>query len=237
MKIYLAGNMAGHRKSEVNDWRETFQLMMPSNVICASPFRDKEYLNSDRIIETETRDIKHPFNTSKGINRRDFNDVRTSNLIVACFLGSKEKSLGTAVEIGAATMANIPTIMIAEKGNAHAIHPMLEDCCVDIVETVEEAVFIARSYLCLPPYFIPKSQKTSETISKIEVGDIVEVPEKDSLGGYSFALVKEYLGESRLGRVREIHPWGWCVISNISNNEHAGRYFKNQLKLISKGEK
>jgi len=146
-KIYLAGSMTGHRKEDVNGWRDELCSLLNSQIHAVSPFRDKEYLDDGRKIGHHSNVENHPFDSIRGINARDTFDLKTSDIVVACFLGTTERSLGTAAEIwGAGSVLNKPVIMIADKDNEHVKHPMLNDACAHIVGTVEEAAFIINSF-------------------------------------------------------------------------------------------
>ncbi len=145
MKIYLAGPMTGHKKEAVIEWRSQLWMQLHKDIKVVSPFRDKPYLDKG-VIQESDQAPDCPFATSKGINGRDSFDVRTSDIVVACFLDTDKPSLGTAAEIWGAWLLNKPVIMIADKDNVHVKHPMINEACKHIVGSVDEAAFIVNSY-------------------------------------------------------------------------------------------
>ena len=144
-KIYLAGPMTNHTKEGVDWWRREFIKGLPANIRTASPFRNKPYLN-EGFIDAVVQNQECSLSTPQGINGRDSFDVRSSDMVVACFLGTEMPSIGTSAEIWGAWLLNKPVVMIADPNNVHAKHPMLSQACTNIVDSVEEAVAVVSSF-------------------------------------------------------------------------------------------
>lgn len=126
-KVYLAGPITGLSYDDAaNGWRKEFASLLPEHIEPYSPMRAKSFLKSEAgmlIMKGDAEALRRmpAMATPRGILVRDFNDVKTADAIVACFLNVKEKaSIGTAWEIGAAYALQKPTIVIIEpSGNVH----------------------------------------------------------------------------------------------------------------------
>ena len=165
--IYLAGPIAGLSYEDArNGWRKDFAALMPDHIQCLSPMRAKQFLSGVKKLAFEANAYDNPLATAKGIVTRDRNDVKTCDLMVANFLGAQKGSLGTAMEFGWADAWRKPVILIiekdgviqpevqaskttrwqAEKINPH-FHPMLTASAGYVVDTIEEAAYIAKHIL------------------------------------------------------------------------------------------
>ena len=115
--VYLAGPITGLTYGNArHGWRKEFALMLSPHIIPLSPMRGKDTLMG--INEMQGDPDMYPSNAlcaPSGIIARDHNDVRTCDVVVACFLGAKDKaSIGTAVEFGWADAYRKPLIMVVE---------------------------------------------------------------------------------------------------------------------------
>ena len=115
--VYLAGPITGLTYGEArHGWRDEFTAMMPTHIISLSPMRGKDALMG--VEEMQGDPNMYPSNAlcaPAGIIARDRNDVRTCDVMVACFLEAKDRcSLGTAVEFGWADAYRKPVVMIIE---------------------------------------------------------------------------------------------------------------------------
>lgn len=119
-KIYLAGPITGCTYNGArHGWRKEFADILAkretSHLECYSPMREKEFLEKDQCIQGEADyGSLHGFGTPQGILTRDYNDVRTCDAMVACFLGATIPSIGTCVEFGFAKSHEKPVIMVME---------------------------------------------------------------------------------------------------------------------------
>lgn len=150
--VYLAGPMSDVSPEVMQEWRQragqllegplfewrqnrqnvpTFARPEPTGIRTLSPLRP--YPGDSE--------------TAKSMNRRDFNDLQRSDVILACFLGADRVSLGTCLEMGAAWVLGIPVVTVMEEDNVHNHHPMLSDIEVAQFRTVDEACEFINSFL------------------------------------------------------------------------------------------
>ena len=146
--VYLAGPITGLSYGEArHGWREEFAGMLNEHIFPASPMRGKEALS-------EVKNLTGDPDAFKGINIalpkaivcRDRNDVYTCDLMVACFLGSREVSKGTMIEFGWADAFRKPIVMIAEGGDPHR-HLMVDTMAGYILDSLEDAAVIVNHVL------------------------------------------------------------------------------------------
>lgn len=148
--VYLAGPITGLTYEEARDgWRKEFASLMPEHVLCNSPMRGKEFLAKRGILAADPDTYTdNPMATASGIVTRDFFDVRTSDVMVACFLEANGiASLGTAVEFGMAYVVDTPIVMIADADCMHAKHVFLGEIAGYHVATLEEGARIVAHLL------------------------------------------------------------------------------------------
>ena len=152
--IYLAGPIAGLTHDEAAyGWRQTFAVHLQGggfdHISCSSPMRGKTFLQSEGVL-TSTGDKynANPLASAAGITTRDYNDVITSDLMVACYLESNNvRSLGTATEFGYCWSHQIPIIAVGPEDEVNISHMMLQRMAGYRVDTLEEAAHIASLLL------------------------------------------------------------------------------------------
>lgn len=137
-KVYLAGPISGHSYKNVTDWREDAKnYLSDMNILGYSPLRGKSYLNNEEMIKDHYS--SHTMSSIKGINVRDYNDVKTSDAVIVNLLNSGDKiSIGTVMEIAWARAFQIPVIIVMEENNPHN-HGMLTYGNI-VVDTLEEGL-------------------------------------------------------------------------------------------------
>lgn len=155
-RIYLAGPITGLSYGEArHGWREEIAKMASAQypqLDMFSPMRSKNFLERTRKIKgTADSYGAATFGQASGILGRDYNDVKSSQVVIANFLGAKVGSLGTAAEFGFAHALQIPVVMIIEKPddpelktNPHR-HVFMEEIATYIVHDLEEALMVAAS--------------------------------------------------------------------------------------------
>ena len=89
--------------------------------------------------------------SSKGITCRDHNDCQRSDVIIVNFIGAKEISIGTVMEIAWSYAYSIPLILISDENDIHK-HPMINECVHYRVSSVEQAAIVASSLLLPVPH-------------------------------------------------------------------------------------
>lgn len=144
--IYLAGAMKGLTWEEANRWRVQFALALPHHIQTLSPIRGKleETIGTDIIPNSIETSAIH---SVVGINTRDYNDVRTCDLVVANLQGMHKQSVGTIMEIAWARAFSKPCILVLPKEDGGWLdHPMLTYGNI-LVRDCGEAVNVAVSLL------------------------------------------------------------------------------------------
>ncbi len=148
-KVYLGGIISGLSFTEANNWRDVaFKELDKFGIAAASPLRGKDHLKDTTVFHKEGYE-GNVMSTQKGIVTRDRWDTRTCDIMIMNLLGAETPSIGCSMEIAWADAWNKPIILIMEaEGNPHE-HAMLKECCGYRVETLEEAIVVARKILIL----------------------------------------------------------------------------------------
>jgi hypothetical protein len=146
-KVYGAGHISNLSYDESTSWRDYAKKKFESvGIDFFSPMRMKQYLKEEKDLKFSYE--KYPLSSSKGVMTRDRNDVITSNALLVNLKGYPDKmSIGTSMEIAWADLLRIPTVMVAEKNNVHALHPMTKEACGFIVEDLDEGIDLVISVL------------------------------------------------------------------------------------------
>jgi nucleoside 2-deoxyribosyltransferase len=146
--LYLAGPISGCTFDGCTTWRNEFRKLMPPEVECLSPMRDKEYLSAEQIIEHDYPDTV--MSCQRGIMTRDYFDCTHATAIIADLRGAERVSIGTVMEIAWAFAHRVPVIAILEpQGNLHD-HPMIREAIGFRVADEQQAARVALSLLNLP---------------------------------------------------------------------------------------
>ncbi len=155
--IYLAGPITGMNHDDARyGWRKKFADKLGDarrgtldHIFCSSPMRGKEFLKAMGVLGSDQSQFSdHEMATSSGITTRDRNDVKTCDLMVACFLESGGRlSGGTFIEYGWADAWRKPIIVVGAKDDPNVFHLMAEDIRGYHVETLEEALPIVVQLL------------------------------------------------------------------------------------------
>lgn len=140
-EVYLAGPVSGLTSNEARfDWRYNFALIMPDHIMCRSPMRtfgcyaDTMHLK-DELPLSEIEELR----VGKNIFAKDEHDIRSSDLMVACFLGAKKISKGSLVELGMAYTLNKPIVLVIEpSGNVHD-HSFVDQVATHRVDNLADA--------------------------------------------------------------------------------------------------
>jgi len=138
--VYLAGPITGMTYAEAQDgWRQEAAILLANvGVIALTPLRGKDYLRSEGPLEKQYLNLS-PLSSPQGIVRRDFNDVRTVDAILANFLDADRASIGTCWELGAAYALRTPVIAVVEKGSVHD-HPFVTQTAAYTFDNMPEAL-------------------------------------------------------------------------------------------------
>lgn len=148
--VYLAGPISGVSYDGCTDWRNRVgEALYAQGVEVLTPMRGKEFLKGNPSIQS-TAEWSQAIASNKGIMRRDHFDATRATCLFVNLLGAKKVSIGTVMELAWAYHKHIPTIVVMEKDNLHR-HPMLDESCSYIVNTLEEGVSLAAYLLNVTP--------------------------------------------------------------------------------------
>lgn len=145
--VYLAGPITGLTYDGCTEWRDTVKDKVSTSILTMSPMRGKQHLKEktkDGFIGDHYDDMV--LATVKGINTRDYNDVKRSDAILVNLLGAEKVSIGTVMEIAWARAFSIPVVCVMEEGNVHQ-HAMLNYACGYIVNSLEEGMAVLEAIL------------------------------------------------------------------------------------------
>jgi len=147
--IYLAGPITGLTHDEARyGWRMEFKALMPQHIHCNSPMRGKKMLRDFGVLTSGKDYPDNALCSGAGIVTRDYNDVKTCDAMVACYLESNNKmSLGTGAEFGFAHALQKPIIVVGPADEINVHHIMLQRMAGYHVETLEEAANIVSLLL------------------------------------------------------------------------------------------
>lgn len=138
--VYLAGPITGLSYNGCVGWREYVMSKFPPHIVGISPLRSKEYLMHEHVVKDYYDE--HILSTGKAIRHRDHMDVHRCDLVFANFLGAKNPSIGSIMEIAWGDAYKKPVLIAMEPDNVHQ-HAMLRDVAGWIVPDLDEAIRIA----------------------------------------------------------------------------------------------
>ena len=140
---YLAGPIDQATWEGATEWRKQAEFyLLNCGVKCLDPMRGKERLFADMGAKDTFESTEYPddpWTTSKGITRRDRQDVRICDILLANFTDAKKVSIGTTLEIGWADAMGKYIIVIMDEKNPHW-HGMVCEVADLIVPSLEEAL-------------------------------------------------------------------------------------------------
>ena len=153
MRVYLAGPIGGLTYAGCTGWRDyALKFLAENGIKGLDPMRAKSFLKpiaTDRpfTCNGDNYAIQSPLSSNRGITTRDRWDATRCDVLLANFLGCKQASLGTAMEIAWADAKRIPIVAVIEKDDPYHNHGMILDCLGYRVETLEEALHIIVAIL------------------------------------------------------------------------------------------
>ena len=146
-KVYLGGIISGLSFGNANNWREeAYKKLHIHGIAAASPLRGKNHLKDTTVLHKQGYE-GNVMSTARGITTRDRWDVMTCDLMIMNLLGAETGSIGCSMEIAWADILRKPVILVMEAENNPHEHAMLLQCISYRVETLEEAVEVARKVL------------------------------------------------------------------------------------------
>ena len=161
--VYLAGGISGLTYDEAVAWRTEVKQKVGPNIKTLSPMRGKENLGT--AVGNPTLKDKYeenPLTSAKGINQRDYFDVKRSDVLFVNLLGAKQVSIGTVMEVAWARAFEIPVVLVMEEGNIHT-HSMFLYPCGFVVDTLDKGIEVLKCIIG-PDEFVMKEISIRPTI-------------------------------------------------------------------------
>lgn len=145
--VYLAGPIAGETYDTAVQWRDVVKQKLDEVGIDGfSPMRGKQYLRDKSKLHSFGYN-EHILSTQRAIMARDFNDVKSRDLLIVNLLGTQSVSIGTVMEVAwAFAMQKIVIVVMEENNNLHD-HAMMREAFSYRVTDLDSAVAVAQSVL------------------------------------------------------------------------------------------
>lgn len=155
--IYLAGGISGLTYDEATEWRfATKAALEPLGIKCLSPMRAAVHLRNNQGLLTDCEIVDGmeqsqyaalTMSTPKGVVTRDKFDCTNCDMLIVNLLKAKRVSIGTMVELGWASMRNIPIVLVMETENNVHDHAFVKESATFRTDSIEEAIEIAKAIL------------------------------------------------------------------------------------------
>ena len=146
-RVYLAGPITNLTYNDCVGWRQEVKDRVGPHIQTYSPMRGKQRLKEiaagSPILDCYE---DNPITTAKGINMRDFNDVKRADALFVNMLGATKVSIGTVMEVAWARSMNKPVVCVMEKDNIHQ-HSMFNYACGYIVDTLDDGIELLNQLL------------------------------------------------------------------------------------------
>jgi hypothetical protein len=138
--VYLAGPIAGLMYEDCVGWREdTIKELAKFNITGISPIVKSKRLENENRPMSAFGYPKDYMATERVITIKDKWYCLNSSALLVNFLGSKQISIGTVMEIAWASLNNTPIVVVLEEDNVHN-HGMLNECTTVTVRTLNEGI-------------------------------------------------------------------------------------------------
>ena len=142
--VYLAGPITGLSFAEAQDgWRATAAgFLREYGIKPLSPLRGVESAIGQY---TPIVDEHSSARTAQSIVRRDFNDVKNCDAVLAYFLGADRVSIGTCWEMGASYAMQKPVIAVLASHTVHDhafIRQTATITCDNLAEALRDLAYV-----------------------------------------------------------------------------------------------
>lgn len=143
-KVYLCGPITNlSYEDAIRERDDACDFFKAYDIFAISPMRGKDYLNKEKHLKAEG--YTYPLSTDKAIITRDYNDVVSSDVVIANLLGSDRVSIGSCFELAWAFANHIFTIVVMEEDNIHK-HSFIKEAATVITNRLQEAYDTALRY-------------------------------------------------------------------------------------------
>lgn len=142
--VYLAGPITGLSWGDATDWQDyAIKSLAKDNIRGLSPLRCKDYLKNEDALAVQYD--TYVLSTGKGITTRDRWDCLRCDALLVNLLGAKKVSIGTMMELGWASAAHKPIILVMEdEGNPHD-HSMVREVYGFVVNTLDHGLAVVKA--------------------------------------------------------------------------------------------
>ena len=131
-KVYLCGPITGQSAAGATTWRAEVTAALEGTADCIDPTRDSpEYARQSESATSRPLTVERLRHGKRTVERNRF-DVGRSDILLACFIGSRAVSIGSVGEIFWADATGKPVIIVREDENIHNHDMLNEDCGLDI---------------------------------------------------------------------------------------------------------
>lgn len=137
-RVYLCGPISGLTADAAFSWREAAaDLLANYDLRAISPMRGKDVLRGQGTLGSAGFPHFGPLLSEHAVFKRDRNDVRGCDALLANFTNSPRVSIGSMVEFGWADAWSKPIVAVVDKNHDHLF---IREAALAICETLEEAV-------------------------------------------------------------------------------------------------
>jgi len=137
--IYLCGPITGLTLPDAKSWRHKVKGSLANLAQVIDPTRDSpDTIRRSESAQTRVMTANRLLHGKQIVKRNRF-DIERSDVVLACFLGTKSVSIGSVGEIFWADAMGKPVIIVREEDNLHN-HDMLNEIATWIFEDLEEAI-------------------------------------------------------------------------------------------------
>ncbi len=144
--VYLCGPITGQSLSEATGWRQVVAAALAGQVQIIDPTREAlDLARRCGAAATRVLTVERLLHGKRTVARDRF-DVRRSDVVLACFLGAKQASIGSIGEIFWADVMGKPVIIVREEDNPHN-HDMLNEIAGWIFDNLDQAVEQVRKLI------------------------------------------------------------------------------------------
>jgi len=138
-RVYLCGPITAQSEQEATTWRSQVSAALHQEADCIDPTRDSpEYGRQSQDAVTRPLTIERLRHGKMTIVRNRF-DVTRCDILLCCFLGATEVSIGSVGEIFWAEAMGKPVIIVREDENIHN-HDMLNEIAGWIFPAIKPAI-------------------------------------------------------------------------------------------------
>lgn len=149
--VYLAGPITGLDYKGATDWRlwakeELFKV----GIMGLDPMRAKNFLKEEKNFTAACLNEQKfgCLSSPRGITTRDRWDATRCDVLLVNFMGAKQISIGTCMEIAWADLCRKPIVIAMEDLNNPHNHVMINESTGFLVNSLEEAINVVKA-ICL----------------------------------------------------------------------------------------